>query len=861
MRGPVTKQLTPVHSAVGEWIWDGGEEKPFHFYLYARRTFDLTDLPQNARLHVTASDRYLVFINGACLGRGPARSDPRRKTYDTYQVAEHLTPGANVIAVRAYHYGTPPRGDGWGGWSGNAYTVGERAGLWAQLDMESADGAVQSIGTDESWRLRPARGWQRELEAPDYLIGAPDIFDATRDPSDWMNLGYDDSDWDPAQRIHHTDIEWFLLEARDIPMLAEKEIFPARLTKVGEVIDLARSRERSVAALLFSEMQLPLELASADNPESLLANDGQAATFQSGYKVGSGIRAPYVIVDFGRQIFGFPRVRLSAGKDAMLDMTYGQHLVNERVPPGVAYGDRYQARAGDQTWEVAEYRQFRYLHLAVRSLETPVTIESISVNEYTYPAEERGLFECSDPVLTKLWRACVDTAYLHIEDTLVCDAHRERVAWSPCACYTDHVALVTYGGVAVLDRFLRAFLLSDRGDGMLQQDYPPEEPRRYNGPTIGLQWSRKVLNYFLHTGNRAVTEELYPSIKRQIDWFEPYRDERGVLDGLPMAMIFDDSAPTDMRGTCGMLSVLYVDGLEAAAELADYFGDAADAERWRSTADEVRSGVQQVFWDETAGRYGDSHHLGELTGIASEHTNGLALRYGIPSAEQVARIAAHFPGDDTDFVAANILAVSPVLDGLLAAGLDQLAIDIIRERYPHILEAADNPTLWECWDPFSGKYPIQSDEELPRSVRLRPKGVRSLVHAGAVFVGYVMSTRIAGIQPTAPGFDECTIRPHVGDLEWARGIMPTPKGDLTVEWRRSDGGLRLTAEIPDGATATVELPGNLVSDPVLIHNGARVDVPEPASTDAASARDEGLVRHRIGAGRHTLELSAARGGG
>jgi hypothetical protein len=42
----------------------------------------------------------------------------------------------------------------------------------------------------------------------------------------------------------------------------------------------------------------------------------------------------------------------------MLDMTYGQQLLGGRIPPALRYGDRYIARQGEQTWELAEYKQF-----------------------------------------------------------------------------------------------------------------------------------------------------------------------------------------------------------------------------------------------------------------------------------------------------------------------------------------------------------------------------------------------------------------------------------------------------------------------------------------------------------------------
>ena len=103
--------LRSVRQWDGRWIWCKGEAKPYHFYLYARKTFILDGEPTSAQLHITASDRYVLYLNGRYLGRGPARSDPRRKSYDTYDVAASLQKGTNVIGMRAYHYGMPARGE------------------------------------------------------------------------------------------------------------------------------------------------------------------------------------------------------------------------------------------------------------------------------------------------------------------------------------------------------------------------------------------------------------------------------------------------------------------------------------------------------------------------------------------------------------------------------------------------------------------------------------------------------------------------------------------------------------------------------------------------------------------------------
>src|ERR1043166_7687177 len=57
---------------------------------------------------------------------------------------------------------------------------------------------------------------------------------------------------------------------------------------------------------------------------------------------------------------------------------------------------------------------------------------------------------------------------------------------------------------------------------------------------------------------------------------------------------------------------------------------------------------------------------------------------------------------------------------------------------------------------------------------------------------------VLGVIPTAPGFAEFTVRPHVGDLKWAYGTVPTPHGPIRVSWQVDDGRLQLDVRAPAG---------------------------------------------------------------
>ena len=146
------QSVTPVSHCAGKWIWcEGAEADQRDVYVFVRGEVALDGGIKAARLHVSAEDRYLLYLNGNYLGRGPARSLPKLKSYDTYDVGARLKKGRNVIAIRAYHYGF---GDLLS--HGHNYASGARAGIWSQLEVQSDNGAMHRFGSGDTWKMRPA---------------------------------------------------------------------------------------------------------------------------------------------------------------------------------------------------------------------------------------------------------------------------------------------------------------------------------------------------------------------------------------------------------------------------------------------------------------------------------------------------------------------------------------------------------------------------------------------------------------------------------------------------------------------------------------------------------------------------------
>ncbi|MBW7459293.1 hypothetical protein K0U00_35095, partial [Paenibacillus sepulcri] len=88
-----------------QWIWGGEEESPRNEWRCFRRNFEVPENPGETELRISADSRYVLYINGTQVGRGPVRSWPKEQFYDTYEVGHLLKAGrSNTIAVLVMHF-------------------------------------------------------------------------------------------------------------------------------------------------------------------------------------------------------------------------------------------------------------------------------------------------------------------------------------------------------------------------------------------------------------------------------------------------------------------------------------------------------------------------------------------------------------------------------------------------------------------------------------------------------------------------------------------------------------------------------------------------------------------------------------
>ena len=188
----------------------------YHF----RKNFSIDSLPQQFIVHVSADNRYRLFVNGIAVCSGPARGDLYNWYFESINIASYLRIGANTIAAMVWNMGV----------HAPVAQISNQTAFVLQGDGDKE----KIINTDKTWKvLRDSSYTPCSLDngarVKSYMVVGPgDQVDATKYPWGWEQPAYNDGRWEQALAIgnpvnvgYGSDNLWSL-QPRNIPLMFEK---------------------------------------------------------------------------------------------------------------------------------------------------------------------------------------------------------------------------------------------------------------------------------------------------------------------------------------------------------------------------------------------------------------------------------------------------------------------------------------------------------------------------------------------------------------------------------------------------------------------------------------------------------------
>lgn len=768
------------------WIWSaaprirttGGfanslDPESFDRFVLFRRTFDVTEVPSSVELRVTADSRYVLYVNGDEVSRGPVRSNPRRLRYDVVDIAPSLREGANVLAAVARFYGRPVP---WWIPAPTTFTLG--AGCF----LAEASIGEDVIATDRSWRVLDGHAWEQIPANVGVTSALLESLDARELPVGWTEAHFDDHDWSEA-----TELAAMYVGATGRNEPPSDPYGPLLRRPIPKLT--ANRRDARVISVRSGP-----GAATAVDPVLQVSNDEVwVATEQPAAEpvtIPSTEDVTLVTFDFGGIVAGTAVLEVDAAPGSRIDASMAESLHDDgrlrRL--GQYSGFRYVARGADDAFETFDPLGARFVKLAVRNPTGPVRIRTVAVNERLYPRGDGPSFQCSDDVLNRVYEVGLRTVDLNAQDAYLDCPTREQRAWTGDAVVHQQVHLATNPDWR-LARWHPQLAASPRPDGMLPMVAAGDMEHADSAfiPDWALHWVRSVYNLYRYTGDRELVSSLLPVAERLLRWFEPFLGDDGLLHEVTGWNLID-WASVYTSGCSAATNALWARALYDVTAMADWLGDDRCAswarERWAGVA-----GAFDVFWDADRCVFVDHVVDGEGRPETSQHVGAAAMCAGLVSRERIpavvdmlidrtrhirhswfmqamaaedARaglyIVRGYPPPEWD-TQTQIVAAEPffryvVHDALAVAGRADLVADACRD-WKIFLDAGE--TTWpETW------------------------------HGGTHCHGWCSTpTRdlvvyTLGITPAEPGFARA-VAPRLGDLTWAKGAAPTPCGLLSVD--------------------------------------------------------------------------------
>ena len=730
----------------------------FHF----RRTFVLEEVPSEFVIHVSADNRYRLFVNGKPVCFGPSRCDLQHWRYESVDIAPFLITGKNVLAAVVWNFGEHiPLAQ---------MTLQTGFLLQGPADLENPidTNADWKVYQNKAYRPIPVDGGKLRTYI---VVGPGDRVDGALYPWEWEQPEYDDSGWDSPRvltggkpRGVGTNGDWMLIP-RTLPFLEETE-------------------EKRPVVRRSSGMEI----------RKLAFENGRALKIPKNTKLSLLLDQTYLTTTY-------PELAVSGGKESQIKLTYAEALMDENHRKGnrnevegrqvIGFEDVFLPDGGqNRLFRPLWFRTYRYIQMNIQTEDDPLIIQDFKGIFTAYPFREAASFSCDDPALSKIWDVGWRTARLCANETYYDCPYYEQLQYVGDTRIQALISLYVSGDDRLMRKAIQVFDDSRISDGLTQSRYPCSSMQII--PPYSLFWIAMIHDFWMHRDDPVFIQSLIPGMYSVINWHAAHLDDSGLLGRMPWWHFTDwakewpwnhtagvGGVPSqDDQGRSSILSLQFAYVLQMAAEMMSEFDEDALADQCLSLAHYINSAVYQRCWDPSRQLIADTP---DQT-VFSQHANVLGvLTNAIPNNQQKGVIERLL--EEESLIQCTLYYRFYLFRAMIKVGLGDRYLEQI-QSWRDMLDLG-----------------LTTFAE-------RPEPSRSDCHAWSASPNYDFLATICGILPDEPGFKSVCIVPHLGSLKEIEGEMPHPAGMIRIQFKRSD---------LSGLTGTVELPAELTGR--MIWNG------------------------------------------
>ena len=742
-----------------KWIsYPDNSNQEYGVYLF-RKEILIKTKPDKFIIHVSADNRYKLYINGVYVCNGPARSYLFKWNFESIDISSYLHSGKNIISSIVWNFAEHRP----------LAQMSGQTGFIIQGNTKDEN----ILNSDTSWVVIKDTAYKPVPVSINqyYAAGDGEEFNCKKHPWNWMNKDFNTSGWKHAREVETGKPvgcmgEWggislHLLSQREIALMEEKI---QRFSKI-----------RRANANITTE-----EFLKGNTPATISAN--------------SKVK---LLIDQNVLTTAYPVLNFSKGKNSLIRLTYAESLLDSVGNKGnrndienkqiIGTSDVIICDGGNnRIFQTLFWRTFRYIELEIETKDEPLVLNDFYSIFSAYPLEEKASFSCNNPQLKDIWNVGWRTQRLCANETFFDCPYYEQLQYIGDTRIQALVSTYVSGDSRLTKNAISVLHASQLPTGITQSRYPSNQTQII--PTFSLVWVTMVYDYWMLNSDSIFIKSMIPGMQETLNWFRNRIDSSGMLGPVEWWDFVDwvnskdwdnGNPPAAHHGNSAILSLQYVYTLEKASEVFEAYQIHDIAVEYRNLAAKIKKSVYQKCYDSNKGIIADSPDKNSF----SQHANILAI------------LTNTFP---------ESMNKSKIVDTIL--NNKELAQCTLYFKF-YLFEALEKAGQANLFTASLIPWKQMLDAGLSTFAET-PDPTRSDCHAWSASPVFYFLSLVSGIKPASPGFKSVRIEPNFGSLKNIDATMPHKLGTIHVKLQK-DKENQITGEI----TLPIHLDG------VFIWNG------------------------------------------
>lgn len=740
-----------------QWIAvPGASNDGYGVYLF-RKSIELPTKPTKFIIHVSADNRYKLFINKKLVSMGPARGDIAHWNYETIDIASYLNTGKNIIAAQV--------------WNEGEFKPEAQISFRTAFILQGNSSAEGMINTNSSWLCEQDKSFSpiRFTVRAYYVAGAGEVRHMAISPKDWQSESFDDKHWQKARQLGYgvpknvlgafgTMSGWMLVPS----IIPQMELKDERLGKVAKIE---------------GNISMPEGFPARKNDIIVPAK--------------SSVK---MILDQSHLTNAFPNLVFSGGKDASITLNYAESMYvkypskgNRNEIEGKQFLGRKDSLISDgslnQKFVSLTYRTYRYMEVTIKTQNEPITLNDIYGTFTGYPFKLSASLSTPNVEMDKILEIGWRTARLCAYETYMDCPYYEQLQYIGDGRIQAMVSLYNSGDDRLVKNAINLMDYSRQPEGVTLSRHPSFTPQFI--PTFSLWYIGMIQDYSRYAADVDFIKGKMGGVRQILDYFKSYQQADGSLKNTPQWMFTDwvdakewksGAGPVGANGSSAVLDLQLLWAYQVAVDLENKVGNPALASQYLASIDKLKRTIRAKYWDVNKKLFADREEKDEF----SQHTNSLAILTGIVSPQEASQIATQLI-NNSQLAPASIYFKYYLHQALIKAGQGNDYVKWLDKWRENIKMGLST------WAETSNVDNTRSD-----------------CHAWGSSPNIEFYRTVLGIDSDGLAFSKVIIKPHLGQMTELKGAIPHPKGRISASYQLENGSWNIQIELPKTIT------GNLI---------------------------------------------------